>query len=137
MKFSTQNLLSIREWQTNAEVYPVAETWKQAREDLMEPISWFFHTQAGLIADPAGGPPDQYRFYRRVRENLLSLTEDKALDQAAIVRDPEEVADKIRMHREALDVTHFMGAFLRGGLAHDKIVRSMRLFAEKVLPKVA
>jgi len=41
------------------------------------------------------------------------------------------------MHREALDVTHFMGAFSRGGLAHDKIVRSMRLFAEKVLPKVA
>lgn len=72
-----------------------------------------------------------------MRENLLSLTEDKALDQAAIVGDPEEVADKIRMHREALDVTHFMGAFSRGGLAHDKIVRSMRLFAEKVLPKVA
>ncbi len=209
MKFSTQNLLSIREWQTHAEVYRnaveecrladelgfdvvwlaehhfspygicpslapltpfdvlrknydayraewrathgtdegaeiclnkiihVAETSKQAREELKEPISWFFHTQAGLIADPTGAPPDQYRFYRRVRENLLSLTEDKALDQAAIAGDPEEVADKIRMHREALDVTHFMGAFSRGGLAHDKIVRSMRLFAEKVLPKVA
>jgi len=28
------------------------------------------------------------------------------------------------------------GAFSRGGLAHDKVIRSMRLFAEKVIPKV-
>jgi len=115
----------------------VAETSKQAREDLREPIVWFYRTQAGLISDPAGAPPDQYRFYRRVRENLLSLTEEKALDQAAITGDPEEVADKIRMHHETLGVSHFMGAFARGGLAHDKVVRSMRLFAEKVIPKVA
>ena len=33
--------------------------------------------------------------------------------------------------------SHFMGAFARGGLAHDKVVRSLRLFAEKVIPKVA
>jgi alkanesulfonate monooxygenase SsuD/methylene tetrahydromethanopterin reductase-like flavin-dependent oxidoreductase (luciferase family) len=64
-----------------------------------------------------------------VRENLLSLTEEKALDQAAIAGDPEEVADKIRMHHE--------GAFSRGGLAHAKVVRSMRLFAEKVMPRFA
>jgi alkanesulfonate monooxygenase SsuD/methylene tetrahydromethanopterin reductase-like flavin-dependent oxidoreductase (luciferase family) len=98
---------------------------------------WFYRTQADLISDPAGAPPDQYRFYRRVRENLLSLTEEKALDQAAITGDPEEVADKIRMHHETLGVSHFMGAFARGGLAHDKVVRSMRLFAEQVIPKVA
>jgi alkanesulfonate monooxygenase SsuD/methylene tetrahydromethanopterin reductase-like flavin-dependent oxidoreductase (luciferase family) len=115
----------------------VAETSKQAREDLREPILWFFRTQADLIADPAGTPPEQYRFYRRVRENLLSLTEEKALDQAAIAGDPEEVADKIRMHHEALGVEHFMGAFSRGGLPHAKVVRSMRLFAEKVMPRFA
>jgi hypothetical protein len=28
-----------------------------------------------------------------------------------------------------------MGAFSRGGLAHDKVTRSMRLFAEKVMPR--
>ena len=114
----------------------VAETSREARENLKEPINWFYHTQAGLISDPTGAPPEQYKFYRRVRENLLSMTEEKALDQAAIAGDAEEVADKIRMHREALEVTHFMGAFSRGGLAHDKVIRSMRLFAEKVIPKV-
>jgi hypothetical protein len=32
---------------------------------------------------------------------------------------------------------NFMGAFARGGLAHDQVVRSMRCFAENVIPKVA
>ncbi len=115
----------------------VADSSKQAREDVVEPIRWFFHTQAGLIADADGVPPDQYRFYKRVRENLLSLTDEKAVDQAAIVGDPDEVADKLRAHHEALGVTNFMGAFSRGGLAHDKVLRSMRLFGEKVIPRLA
>ena len=114
----------------------VADSSRQAREDLREPIQWFFRTQADLIADPVGAPPDQYRFYRRVRENLLSLSDEVALDQAAIVGDPEEVADKIRAHSEALGVTYFMGAFSRGGLPHEKVAHSMRLFAEKVMPRL-
>jgi natural product biosynthesis luciferase-like monooxygenase protein len=113
----------------------VAESSRQAREEVLEPIRWFFRTQADLIADPAGAPPEQYSFYRKVRKNLLALSDDTALDQAAIVGDPEEVADKIRMHHDALGVSHFMGAFSRGGLAHDKVMRSMRLFAEKVMPR--
>jgi hypothetical protein len=28
-----------------------------------------------------------------------------------------------------------MGAFSRGGLPHEKVTRSMRLFAEKVMPR--
>jgi len=115
----------------------VAETSKQAREDLREPTRWFFRTQADLIADPAGVPPEQYKFYKRVRENLLALSDDKALEQAAICGDPEEVADKIRQHHEALGVTYFMASFNRGGVPHDRIVRSMRLFGEKVMPRFA
>src|SRR6266481_963826 len=113
----------------------VAESSKQAREDLREPIRWFFQTQAGLIADETGVPPEQYKFYRRVRENLLSLSEEKALEQAAIAGDAEEVADKIRMHQDALGIDFMMGAFSRGGLPHDKVRRSMKLFAEKVMPR--
>jgi natural product biosynthesis luciferase-like monooxygenase protein len=115
----------------------VAESSKQARDDLREPIRWFFQTQAGLIADETGVPPEQYKFYRRVRENLLSLSEEKALEQAAIAGDAEEVADKIRMHQEALGIDFMMGAFSRGGLAHDKVRRSLKLFAEKVMPRFA
>ncbi|PYM95018.1 MAG: hypothetical protein DME04_06030 [Candidatus Rokuibacteriota bacterium] len=47
----------------------------------------------GRPSDPTGAPLEQYKFYRCVRENLLSMTEEKALDQAAIA---------------------FMGAFSRG-----------------------
>jgi natural product biosynthesis luciferase-like monooxygenase protein len=113
----------------------VADSSRQAREDVREPIRWFYATQAGLIADAEGVPPDQYRFYRRVRENLLSLTDEQALDEAAIIGDAEEVADKLRAHQEALGLTYFMGSFSRGMVEHGKVVRSMRLFGEKVLPR--
>lgn len=115
----------------------VADSSREAREHLREPLRWFFRTQADLIADPTGVPADQYRFYRKVRENLLSLSEETALDQAAIVGDPEEVADRLRAHREALGVEHVMGAFSRGGLAQPLVLRSLALFAEKVMPQLA
>ena len=72
-----------------------------------------------------------------MRENLLALTDAQALDQAAIVGDPEEVADKLRAHQEALGITYFMGSFSRGLADEAKVLRSMRLFGEKVLPKLA
>ena len=114
----------------------VAESRQQARDNLREPLRWFFQTQAGLIADPTGVPPEQYKFYKRVRENLLSLSEEQALDQAAIVGEPEEVADKIRQHAEALGVSYFMGAFSRGGLPQEAVRQSLRLFGEKVMPRL-
>jgi natural product biosynthesis luciferase-like monooxygenase protein len=115
----------------------VADSSRRAREEVREPIRWFFATQAGLIADAEGVPPEQYKFYRRVRENLLSLTDEQALDHAAIVGDAEEVADKIRAHHEALGITYFMGSFSRGMIDSAAILRSMRLFGEKVLPRFA
>jgi natural product biosynthesis luciferase-like monooxygenase protein len=115
----------------------VADSSRRAREELREPIRWFFATQAGLIADAEGVPPAQYKFYRRVRENLLALTDEQALDQAAIAGDAEEVADKIRAHHEALGITHFMGSFSRGMVDQAAVLRSMRLFGEKVLPRFA
>ena len=115
----------------------VADSSRQARDDMREPIRWFFQKQASLIADAAGVPPAQYKFYRRVRENLLSLSDETALEDAAILGDPEEVADKIRRHHEELGVDFFMGAFSRGGLPHDKVRRSLELFADKVMPQFA
>jgi len=114
----------------------VSEDRRQAREDVREPIRWFFQTQAGLIADAEGIPPDQYKFYQRVRQNLLELSDEKALEVAAILGDPEEVADKLRAHHEALGVTYFMGSFSRGGVPHDRVLKSMRLFGEKVIPRL-
>lgn len=115
----------------------VAESSRQAREEAAEPIRWFYRTQADLIADPGGVPPEQYRFYQRVRKHLLALSDEQALEQAAIIGDPEEVADKLRAHQEALGITYFMGAFSRGGIPQEKVRRSMRLFAEKVMPRFA
>lgn len=63
--------------------------------------------------------------------------QDETRDEAAIVGDPEEVADKIRPHHEALGVTPVMAAVPRGGLGHNRVRRSVRLFADRVMPRFA
>src|SRR5439155_4879980 len=73
----------------------VAETSREARENLKEPISWFYHTQAGLISDPTGAPRERNKFYRLFGENVRSLTQQKRRDRPATAVDAEEVADTI------------------------------------------
>lgn len=51
--------------------------------------------------------------------------------------DPEEAADQIRPHHEALGVTPVMAAVPRGGLGHDRVRGSLRLFADRVMPRFA
>ena len=116
----------------------VADSSRQARDDMRE-------------ADPVVLPEASEPHCRRRPECLrsstssigasvrtcLSLADETALEDAAIVGDPEEVADKIRQHHEVLGVDFFMGAFSRGGLPHEKVRRSLELFADKVMPQFA
>jgi alkanesulfonate monooxygenase SsuD/methylene tetrahydromethanopterin reductase-like flavin-dependent oxidoreductase (luciferase family) len=111
MKFSVQLLLTLRESQTHPEVYAHALEESRLADALGFEAVW-------------------------LAEHHFSVYGMQALDQAAIVGDPEEVADKIRAHHEALGVTHFMGAFSRGIADGAKVLRSMRLFGEKVMPSL-
>src|SRR5205814_1413186 len=111
----------------------VADSSRQAREDLREPVLWFFRTQAGLISDPTGVPPEQYKFYRRVRENLLSLSEEKALDQAAIFGDAEEVADKPQSSPRAVVGRHCHALRERYAAADWRIVYKLDADAVVIL----
>src|SRR2546426_8864069 len=122
MKFSTQNLLSIRDWQTHAEVYQNAVTECRLADELGFDVVWLAEhhvSQYGIcpsLAPLAGA--------------IASATRRVRIGTAVVIA-PFEHPLRIAEHGEALAVTYFMGAFSRGGLPHDKVVRSMRLFAEK------
>ncbi|MBI3965544.1 MAG: hypothetical protein HY329_07910 [Chloroflexi bacterium] len=61
---------------------------------------------------------------------------DEAWLDHIIVGSPERCIEKIRQHAEA-GVTELLFWFDFGGLDHRKVLRSMELFATKVLPAVA
>lgn len=54
-----------------------------------------------------------------------------------IVGDPARCADTIAYWRETLGLTTFSGTFFYGGMPHERALRSLRLFAEQVMPALA
>lgn len=53
-----------------------------------------------------------------------------------IAGSPETVAEAILEQRKILDFGTFLGLFRFGDMSHEKSVRSMKLFAEQVMPKL-
>jgi len=73
--------------------------------------------------------------------NLLSDPDDPVLydiarDQA-ILGTPEECIDAINQYKEELPIDNLICRFKFPGISHEEAMRSMKLFVEKVLPKVS
>jgi alkanesulfonate monooxygenase SsuD/methylene tetrahydromethanopterin reductase-like flavin-dependent oxidoreductase (luciferase family) len=72
--------------------------------------------------------------------NLLSDPNDPILygiarDQS-IIGTPEECIDKINEYKENLPIDNLICRFKFPGISHREAMRSMKLFADKVLPHV-
>ena len=59
---------------------------------------------------------------------------DDLLDRYMVIGTPERCIDRIRALQDAMGIDHFNCNFWFGDLAHEKVLRSMRLFAEEVMP---
>ncbi len=79
--------------------------------------------------------PDSYDAWRKRAPKLAAMTYDELIARNMIlVGGPATVAKQLRKLRSELDIAILTCVFHLGGLAHDKVARSMKLFAEKVLP---
>ena len=71
----------------------------------------------------------------RGSERATTLNYDLIYNELAVIGDPRECVDKLRGYRETFGNQEFMFWFNIGGmLPHDEVQRSMRLFAEEVMP---
>ena len=73
--------------------------------------------------------------------NLLSDPDDPVLyDLAraqAIIGTPEECIDAITEYKEELSIDNLVCRFKFPGVSHEEAMRSMKLFVDKVLPKIS
>ena len=79
--------------------------------------------------------------YERVEQGraipVLAPTEpslDDLLDRFLVIGTPDTVIRQIRRIRDLVGITHFNCSFWFGDLKQDKILKSMRRFAEEVIP---
>jgi alkanesulfonate monooxygenase SsuD/methylene tetrahydromethanopterin reductase-like flavin-dependent oxidoreductase (luciferase family) len=109
----------------------VAEHQPQAEADPETHVMYYYSVLGGLLS---GEFPESYQRYGESRRRLGTLTYDAIRRERAIFGEPSYCLERIHQVREALGVQQLMAWMNIGGMPHDKVLRSMRLFAERVLP---
>lgn len=114
----------------------VAETDRQAREEAEASTMHFYRVIARALeaADARSSTPET----REGRaQRLGSLSYDDVLREHAIYGSPEHVADRLLALREEIGFSSFSAWMNPGGWISDAgVTRSMRLFAERVVPRL-
>jgi alkanesulfonate monooxygenase SsuD/methylene tetrahydromethanopterin reductase-like flavin-dependent oxidoreductase (luciferase family) len=78
-----------------------------------------------------------YEAYTTARDWLQKLEWDMVVRGGAVVcGSPDQVAERIAEIHELCGITHYLAWTRIGGLAHQKVLRSMELMREKVMPQV-
>ena len=114
----------------------VAETEEQARRDTLEKLNWvvdIMQWRTSLKRQSEVYLP--IAEWRRTRgEQPLSY--EQLCEQRAFIGTPDQVASRITALRSE-GVGYFGCNFDFGGMEHDKVRRSMELFAREVMPRFA
>ena len=116
----------------------VADTTQEALADFRDAVMWYFHTFAKYIAPPKGQPAIKtYEMYTAARDWLQTIEWDMVVQSGAVVcGSPDQVAERIAQIHELCGITHYLAWTRIGGLAHEKVLRSMELMRDKVMPQV-
>ena len=115
----------------------VAETARQAREEPEASTMHFFRAISRALqqADGASAQTAEARAARARR--LGELSYDQVLSELAVYGTPEEVAERFLGLREALGFST-LSVWMNPGaqIPDERVQRSMRLFTERVIPRL-
>ena len=112
----------------------VAETEEQARADTAAHVNWILDImQWRQEFSESSEVPYSIADWRRRRAEL-PLSYDYISDNRAFIGTPEQCTAQIA-ELQAQGVEYFGCNFAMGGIPHEKVVRSMRLFANEVMPR--
>jgi alkanesulfonate monooxygenase SsuD/methylene tetrahydromethanopterin reductase-like flavin-dependent oxidoreductase (luciferase family) len=114
----------------------VADTAAAAREEPEASTMHFFRSISRALTPRSGAAATMPSGARA--ELLGAISYDGVLDQFAVFGTPEAVVDRLAELRDALGLTSLAAWMNPGGqIPHERVLRSMRLFAERVIPRLA
>jgi alkanesulfonate monooxygenase SsuD/methylene tetrahydromethanopterin reductase-like flavin-dependent oxidoreductase (luciferase family) len=120
------------------ELVYVAETDELAEEEA-RPSGLWYSRSAGKTwqgdEDKDAGLPDDYAHWRTLSQRTATLEWDDLYRNRSLIGSPDTVAAKVRQ-LEGWGVDDLIVFSSFGGMPHDKTCRSLRLFAEQVIPRV-
>lgn len=114
----------------------VAETSQQALADFRDAVMWYYRTFAKYIAPPQGAVKS-YEMYAAARDRLATAEWESIVHSGSVVcGSPDQVAERMAQIHELCGITHYLAWTRIGGLAHAKVLRSMELMRDRVMPQV-
>ena len=119
---------------------------EQAYRDFEQPCMWYFRTFSKFV--PLDKYPKSESYYRTLSQTMTGSTqayesgqvsfkwmvEESPFSHAFLVGDPESVAVKLRHLLDSYRMSDVLCWTRLGGLAHAKVMNSMDLLVNKVLP---
>ena len=115
----------------------VAPTDEEAKPEA-EHALWWYKLLATLLPGAPGRTevPKGYEDYPADPNELINLTLEDVWERGTAFGSPERVTEEMNQYMHKLGVNNFILWNRIGGLEHKKIIRSMELFAEHVMPAV-
>ena len=112
----------------------VAETEAQARQDTESHINWILDIMQWRRFFREGSEvPYPIENWRRSRSKA-TVGADYINENRAFIGTPDQCAAQIS-ELQAQGIDYFGCNFAMGGIPHDKVLRSMALFAKEVMPR--
>ena len=110
----------------------VAETARRAREEPEASAMHFYRSIGQALAKSATTTMRTQTGHR-----LIDISYDEVLREFAVYGTPEAVADRLLELREKLGYSTLSVWMNAGGqVPHERVLASMRLFAERVMPQL-
>jgi len=114
----------------------VADTMEQARAEFRDPVLWYYETIAKYVA-PKSGAISSYEMYSAFRDVASSADWDSLIERDAVIcGNPDFVGEKLRDFQQIYGFTDVLCWTRLGGLDHRKVLRSMELMRDKVIPNL-
>jgi len=113
----------------------VAPTDEEAKAET-EHALWFYRLLGTLVPGAPGREvvPNGYEKYPMDPDALANLTLEDVWERGTAFGSPERVTEILKMYMHKLGVDNFIIQMRIGGLQHEKVMRSMDLFAAEVMP---
>ncbi len=121
----------------------IDEDGDRARRDIERAMMSYYEIIESMMGDMMARLqrkhaefPDSYKGYLQLGDVVDGLTYETVCSEFAIFGSPEEAVDRFLAYKEATGVDDFILWTNVGAMPHDKVANSMKLFAEKVMPKL-
>ena len=116
----------------------VAETDEEAIRDAAPNAQWFYDALSTFLPGAPGRPrpASGYEEYPDAPEKVAKLAADDPWSWGACYGSPETVLKSMKAYSERVFTNHWVTWMRIGALPHEKVMRSMELFAKEVMPRL-